>query len=151
MKILEHNHHVTFNDIPEFLIKFCRETICPWHLIMLHLEDCRFNLLLTKWDCQHSIFFLSYLGYIICSIRLQGKGRLLRFLEKAFIELCDVGFEVFLSLNHHVVTIQGENSLLPMFAISNHLEVFHVIISQEDICYFGLLIHIDFLFPEQFW
>jgi hypothetical protein len=117
---------------------------------MLHLEDCRFNLFLTKRGCQDSIFFLSYLSYIICFIRLQGKGRLLRFPKKTFIELCDVGFEVCLPLNCPIVTIQGENSLLPMFAISNHLKVFRVIISYEDICYFGTLIEFDFLFPEQF-
>jgi hypothetical protein len=129
MEFLEHGHQVTFDSILELLVKFCGKTIWPWYLVMFYLEDCRFNLCLTEPSSQESIFFLSYLIYITCSILFQGEGRLLRFSKEAFIELGDVGFEICLPLNHPIVGIQGEDSLLPMFAVSNHLKVFCVIVS----------------------
>jgi hypothetical protein len=55
--------------------------------------------------------------------------------EKPIIKLGDIGLEVFLSLNYSIITIQGENSFLPVFAIGNRLEVldFPLTINHESL------------------
>jgi hypothetical protein len=42
VELTKQSHKIIFNNIPTDLIKFCRESIRTWSLLMFHTENHRF-------------------------------------------------------------------------------------------------------------
>ena len=53
---MEHIHEVSFDDLPEVLIEFSRETIWAWLFVMFHVKDCVPNLLLSERSREEFVF-----------------------------------------------------------------------------------------------
>ncbi len=107
---------------------------------MFHAKNRFFNLILSKRCSQKVIFALNDLRDIRSLILKQAERIHLRFTKKLFVELCDVWFQILLSFYFPIFIIKRENSFLPMFAISNHLEVSSVVVSEHNIFDLGTLV-----------
>jgi hypothetical protein len=65
MEICKQGHQIFFDEMPTSLIKFSRESIRAWRIIMFHLEYRMSYFLLTKWF-NELFLHIRHLRYIIC-------------------------------------------------------------------------------------
>ena len=106
MQLMEHLHQPPLDDVPKMLVELSWETIRAWCFVVLHVENGVSNLLFSERGREKIVFGLADLGYVSCPVLISIEIVILGRAEEIFVELCDIGFEIVLTLNLDPLMVQ---------------------------------------------
>jgi hypothetical protein len=149
MKTAEQIKQVPFDSIPECLIKLSWEAKRTRCFVVFHLEDSLSYFLFRVLSRKKVIFLNGNLGNIICLGFIHIEVAFLRCPKQIFVIIFDISFEIVHTLNGTFILNERMNTLLPMSAIGNTMEIASIRISLKEKLALGALVPFQLLLTEE--